>query len=393
MQAVLLAAGEGTRMGPLTDNTPKPMLPVADRPLVGHVATAAVAAGIEELIVVVGDESDAVRSYFGDQYRGVPVTYAVQPEQLGTADALEAAVECLDGPFAVFNGDVLFDPAGVERLLAGGPAIAIYRVPDPSNYGVVTVDDGQVTDIVEKPADPPSPWINAGAYVFPERARDWLDVSRSARGEYELTAVVAELIAAESVRAVALENWLDVGRPWELLAANECRLASIDRELRGTVSADADIRGPVVVEPGATVESGVVIEGPVYVDEDAIVGPNAHIRGATYLGEGVHVGTGTEIKNSVIRANTAVPHLSYVGDSVIGRDGNVGAGTNVANLRHDGREVRVTVEGDRVSTDRHKLGVVAGDGVKTGINTSIEPGVVLSSGTRTDPGEHVARDR
>jgi len=393
MQVVVLAAGQGTRMAPLTDNTPKPMLPVAGRPLAAHVADAAVDAGADELVLVVGYEGEDVRTYFGDSYRGVPVTYAVQSEQAGTADALRVARDELEGTFAVLNGDNLYDPAAIEALLADGPALGTYEVPDPSNYGVVSITDGVVTDIIEKPDEPPTNQINAGAYVFPAEARRWLDVSESERGEYEITDVLAKVIDDYDVTPVPLERWLDVGRPWELLEANEMLLDDIDRDLRGTVSDDVDLRGPVVVEEGATIEPGVVIEGPVYVDAGAEVGPNAYLRGSTYLGENVHVGNGVEIKNSVIRTDSAVPHLSYVGDSVIGLDVNFGAGTKVANLRHDGADVRLTVKGERVSTDRRKMGVVAGDGVKTGINTSIEPGVVLSSGARTEPGERISRDR
>ena len=393
MQTVVLAAGKGTRMSPLTDSTPKPMLPVAGRPLASHVADVAVEAGASELIFVVGYEAEAVRTYFGNSYRGVPVSYAVQPEQAGTADALRAARERLEETFAVLNGDNLYDQDGIDRLFSNGPAVATYEVPDPSNYGVVSISNGAITDIVEKPAEPPTDQINAGAYVFPEEATEWLDVPRSERGEFEITDVVARMIDARAVAPVTLERWLDVGRPWELLESNELMLETIERDIRGSVSEDADLRGPVVVEDGATIEPGVVIEGPVYVAAGAEIGPNAYLRGSTYLCEDVHVGHGVEIKNSVVCAGSDVPHLSYVGDSVVGRNVNFGAGTKVANLRHDDADVRVTVEGERVSTGRRKFGVVAGDNVKTAINTSIEPGVVLSSGARTKPGERVSRDR
>ncbi|WP_275736763.1 bifunctional sugar-1-phosphate nucleotidylyltransferase/acetyltransferase [Halorhabdus sp. SVX81] len=393
MQTVILAAGQGTRMGPLTESTPKPMLPVAGRPLVAHVADAAVEAGASELVVVVGYEAEAVRSFFGDTYRGVPVTFAVQETQAGTADAVRAARPELDSAFAVLNGDNLYDPGAIEQLFDNAPSLATYEVADPSNYGVVSVTDGIVTDIVEKPADPPTNLANTGAYVFPEAAIDWLDVPESQRGEYEITDVVSRVVDEHEVTPVTLSRWRDVGRPWELLEANETLLAELDGDVQGTVSEDADLRGTVVVEAGATIEPGVVIEGPVYVGAGASVGPNTYLRGATYLGENVHVGNGVEIKNSVIRSGTNVPHLSYVGDSVLGQDVNFGAGTNVANLRHDGDDVGLTVKGDRLSTGRRKFGVVVGDGVKTGINTSLEPGVTLSGGVRTEPGERVSRDR
>jgi UDP-N-acetylglucosamine diphosphorylase/glucosamine-1-phosphate N-acetyltransferase len=393
MQTVILAAGKGTRMRPLTETTPKPMLPVADRPLVAHVADTAVDAGASELLVVVGYEAGDVREYFGDSYRGTPVTVVRQEHQRGTADAVRAAREHLDGPFAVLNGDNLYDPAAIAELFERGPALAAMSVEDPTSYGVVSVDDGRVTDIVEKPADPPSSLANAGAYVFPAAAREWLDVPESERGEHEITDVVARVIAESDLSLVRVERWLDVGRPWELLEANEWKLGALEHSVRGEVADGATLRGPVVVEAGATVEPGVVIEGPALVRSGAHVGPNAYVRGRTLLGENVEVGHSVEIKNSVVMADTSVPHLSYVGDSVLGRSVNLGASTTVANLRHDDQNVRMTVKGERVSTGRRKFGVVVGDGAKTGIDTSLNAGVVLDAGARTEPGEQVLRDR
>ncbi|WP_415381867.1 bifunctional sugar-1-phosphate nucleotidylyltransferase/acetyltransferase [Halosimplex sp. TS25] len=394
MQVVLLTAGEGTRMRPLTESLPKPMLPVADRPLVAHGADAAVDAGASELVLVVGYEAEAVREYFGEEYRGVPVEYAVQEEQLGTAHAVQCASEHLDGPFVVLNGDDLYDRASVDALLsAEGPAVGTYRVDDPTSYGVFEVEDGVVTGIVEKPTDPPTDLVNVGLYRFPAEAREWLDVPLSERGEHEITDVLSKVIAERSVTTVGVERWLGCGRPWELLEANEWKVGELDRDIRGDVHERADLRGPVVVEEGATVDAGVVVEGPALIRSGAEVGPNAYVRGATLLAEDTHVGNGVEIKNSVVMEGTHVPHLSYVGDSVLGRDVNFGAGTKVANLRHDGESVRFTVKGDRVSTGRRKFGVVAGDGVKTGINTSLNPGVRLSAGATTNPGESVTRDR
>ncbi|MFB6309603.1 MAG: bifunctional sugar-1-phosphate nucleotidylyltransferase/acetyltransferase [Salinirussus sp.] len=393
MQVVILAAGKGTRMRPLTDNRPKPMLPVADRPLCAHTADAAVDAGATELIFVIGYEADHVKSYFGEQYRGVPVSYGNQEEQRGTAHAVRAVADRLDGAFAVLNGDDLYAPAGIAELLDGAPAVGTYEVDSPSEYGVFDIEGDRIDGIVEKPVDPPSNLINVGAYAFPAAAKNWLDVPVSERGEHELTDVLARTIAECNVQAVRMDRWLGVGRPWELLAANEWKLGLLERELRGKVAADAQLRGRVIIEEGATIEPGVVIEGPTLVRSGASVGPNAFIRGATLLCENVHVGHAVEVKNSVIMAGTNVPHLSYVGDSVLGRDVNLGAGTTVANLRHDGEPVEFTVKGQRVSTGRRKFGIVAGDGTRTGIDTSVDAGVCLSTDARTGPGETITRDR
>ena len=394
MQTVVLAAGEGTRMRPLTAHTPKPMLPVAGSPLVVHCLEDAIAAGASRVTVVVGYEADAVRTALADREWPVPVETVTQPTQRGTADAVRAARDALrDEPFAVLNGDVLYDRASLASLYDAGPAVGSFRVENPSAYGVLRVDDDQVHGVVEKPADPPSDLVNAGAYVFPAEARDWLNVDESTRGEAELTDVLQRTCETTAVSAVPFERWLDVGRPWELLAATEWKLDSLDREVAGDVDADATLRGDVRVEAGAVVEPGVVVEGPAHIGADCHIGPNAYIRGATSLGPGVRVGHGVEVKNSVVMAGSAIPHLTYLGDSVLGRNVNLGAGTTVANLRHDGESVQLTIKGERVDTGRRKFGVVCGDDVKTGVNCSLNPGVTLGTGVTVEPGETVRRDR
>ncbi|ERH07633.1 MAG: nucleoside-diphosphate-sugar pyrophosphorylase [Halonotius sp. J07HN4] len=397
MQTVVLAAGQGTRMRPLTDATPKPMLPAAGRPLLEHTLDRAADAGASRFVVVVGYEADHVRDHFGDSHDSVDIEYAKQTAQRGTADAVRAAAPNLDdAPFAVLNGDALYDPDSLATLYESGPAVGSYRVDNPSNYGVLQLDsddDSRVTGVVEKPADPDSNLINTGSYVFPATAKDRLDVSTSERGELELTDVLETVCAEKTVTAVPFDRWLDIGRPWELLAATEWLSESLETRLDGTVSDDATIEGAVVVEPGAIIKAGVTIEGPAYIGEDATVGPNAYIRGSTAVGAGANVGHAVEIKNSVLLGDATVGHLSYVGDSILGRGVNFGAGTTVANLRHDDEPVELTVKGDRVSTGRRKFGVVVGDNAKTGINTSLNAGVVLGTEMTTTPGEVLTRDQ
>lgn len=416
-------------MGPLTATTPKPLLPVAGKPLAAHVADTAVEAGADELILTVGYGGDQVREYFDDERAGVPVQYAEQPAQLGTADALAAAADLIEGDFAVLNGDSLYEADDLRRLFASAPQVGAVEVSNPSAYGVLVTDGDVVTEVREKPADPPSNLVNAGAYSFRADAVDLLDVPESERGERELTDVLDRVVNRDELCTVVFNEWLDVGRPWELLAANERRLPGrvdetaaeaapdggvqsagdnadpTDRSVDGDpedadrsastprVHPDATLRGDVVVEAGATVGPGVVIDGPVRVRSGATVGPNAYVRGASLIGEGAHVGHAVEIKNSVLMTDATVGHLSYIGDSVLGCGVNLGAGTSVANLRHDGEPVSLNVKDERTSTGRRKFGSVLGPDVQTGIQTGIDAGVTLSAGARTGPGETVTRDR
>ncbi|MGQ3330216.1 bifunctional sugar-1-phosphate nucleotidylyltransferase/acetyltransferase [Halorubrum sp. FL23] len=399
MYGVVLAAGRGTRMRPLTDRCPKPLLPVGDRSLLEQVFDTA-ADVVDEFVVVTGYRGEEIRDALGESYRDRPIHYVEQAEALGTAHAIAQAEPVVDDDFLVLNGDVVVD-ASLPRALADaeGTAVAATEVADPRAYGVLsTAADGSLAGIVEKPDEPPTTLANVGCYAFEPAVFEYVDrTPESERGEYEITTTI-ELLLDDGHRidvAPYEGTWLDVGRPWELLEANELALAALDGgvENAGAVEEDVHLHGAIVVEDGARVRSGAYVEGPALIREGADVGPNAYIRGPTVVGPDAHVGHSVEVKNSVLMADASVGHLSYVGDSVLGSGVNFGAGTNVANLRHDGENVRLTVKGDRVDTGRRKLGAIVGDGAKTGINTSLNAGVKLGAGETTGLGESVTRDR
>jgi len=338
-----------------------------------------------------------VREEVGEEHDGLTVKYVEQTERNGTGDAVELAEENDGESFVVVNGDVFFSSEVMERLVSQeGNSVSVKRVEDPSEYGVVEVSDRRATRIVEKPDEPPPELASAGVYVFDNRVFDYLrETTVSQRGERELTDAVADMLE-DGVRFGVVEHdafWLDVGYPWNLLEANGHVLGSIERRLDGTVEEGATVKGNVVVEEGAHLLSGAYVEGPALVRRGAEVGPNAYVRGSSVVGEGVHVGHSVEVKNSVLMRGVSVRHLSYVGDSVLGEDVNFGAGTVVANLRHDNENVRAQVKGKVIDTERRKFGVIVGDGAKTGVNTSLNAGVRLGVGATTEPGEAVTRDK
>ncbi len=396
MDAVIVAAGRGTRMRPLTDTRPKPLLPVGEQTLLERLLEQC-APLVDRIVIVVGYRGRAIREQIGTQYQETPIVYREQTDRQGTADAIAQVQDVVSDRFLVLNGDVVIEQTLLEKLAAAdGHAIASTTVADPSAYGVLETTDGAVQAIHEKPTQPPTNRINVGLYAFEPSIFNAIGaIGESPRGEYEITDAVDQIIAdGTTVSAVSYDGpWLDVGRPWELLEATSVTMAELEPRIDGTIEDGATIHEPVVVAEGARVRAGAYIEGPVIIGPGADVGPNAYLRPGTVLGENVHVGNGVEIKNAILMPETAVSHLSYVGDSVLGADVNFGAGTTVANLRHDDRAVAMTVKGERVDTGRRKLGVVVGDRTKTGINTSLNAGVVLGVGTKTSPGETVMEDR
>lgn len=385
MKGYILTAGEGVRMRPLTSNIPKPLLPVAGRPFLEHNIESLKAAGIKDLILLVGWKANRVREHFGDgKDYGVKIEYVEQKERLGTAHAIGMVEGRTDGPFLCLYGDVVLTKKSVNGMLehykkVKGSVVALASVLDPKRYGCVEVEDGVVKSIVEKPESPTSNLVNAGAYVLEPEIFDAIrSTGKSVRGEYEVTDSFRILMDKKHLFAHKLTGeWIDVARPWDLLEANRILMTDLESEVEGDVSERAELRGPVQVRKGSAVGPGSVVIGPAIIGEDTEVGPNAYIRPSTYVGDGCKVGNAVEVKNSIVMDGTKIPHLSYVGDSVIGERCNLGAGTKVANLRLDEREVSVIIDGRRTSSGRRKLGVIMGDDVKTGINATIDVGTII----------------
>ncbi len=184
-----------------------------------------------------------------------------------------------------------------------------------------------------------------------------------------------------------------VNYPWDLLRMNEEVLALMDESsILGEVSPLATLQGVVRIAQGARILPGTVIEGPALIGPNTQVGPNAYIRGATSIGANCFIGNGAEVKNSIIYNNTTVSRQCYVGDSILGSHVILGAGTCTENHRHDGRNHVAVVAGTPIETGRQKLGVIAGDGVRTGVNTSIDPAIRIGIARTTIPGSYVAED-
>lgn len=378
-------------MRPLTRSRPKVMLPVGGIPLLEEILTRAKSAGVDDFVLVVGYCQEAVRAHFGDGSAfGFRIRYAYQEEQRGTGHALAVSEDLAQQRFLVLNGDILPDLAALREMAkAGEPAVSAFRVADPCRYGVFLIRDGMLESVVEKCDDPPTDLANAGIYLLDRRIFGALQsVPLSSRGEYELTDALNALVRAGArMKVQELQEWIEVGRPWDILTASASVLACRSFEVDGVVEAGAYLGGQVHVGSGTVVRSGSYIEGPVWIGRDCDIGPNCYIRSGTCLGDRVRVGNAVEVKNSTVMDGTKIGHLSYIGDSVIGSGCNFGAGTIVSNLRHDDRPVPSFVKGERVDSGRRKLGVIMGDDVKTGIHTTIYPGTVIEAGFRSRPGE------
>jgi NDP-sugar pyrophosphorylase family protein len=187
----------------------------------------------------------------------------------------------------------------------------------------------------------------------------------------------------------AFANHFNPAAPWELLGEplDEILASLPSSEIHGQLAPDVHLVGDrIVICPGARIHPTAVIEGPIYIGRDVEIRPGAYLRGGIWIGDRCIVGANTEIKRAILLPHAKAPHLNYVGDSILGADVNLGAGTILSNFRHDGGQIRIPHNGNRLDTGRRKLGAILGDGVLTGCNSVLHPGVVVGRGTQIYPG-------
>lgn len=330
MKGLILAAGRGTRLRPLTHTRPKPVIRVAGRPIIHYALDNLREAGIEEIGVVVSPETE---KDIREALSGYQVRYILQEEPQGLAHAVAVAREFLgQSPFVLYLGDNLFQK-GIGRFLNAfgegvSAVIALVRVKNPSQFGVAVLQGERIVRLVEKPKDPPSDLAVAGVYVFtPEVLEVIQDLKPSARGEYEITDAIQGLVdRGKRVVGVEVEGWWkDTGRPEDLLDANRLLLEELAPQVEGHVEG-SQLTGRVVVERGAKVVGSTVI-GPAFIGEGALV-EGAYIGPFTSLGPGARV-VRSEVEYSILEDHAVLEDVALrlqesilgVGAKVKSRDG------------------------------------------------------------------------
>lgn len=370
MRAVVLAAGEGSRLRPLTATQPKVMLPVANRPILEHVVEALVDNDVTDLTLVVGYRRERVQSHFDDgEAFGCEITYTLQDQLLGTAHALAQAPES-DEETVVIGGDNVVGAELVGDLLDApeGPALAVHDSETPSKYGVVRLEGDRVVDILEKPALSEPSLVSTGVYRFPPSFHRTVR-EQVKSGRTGLSAVLAhEIDEGTVVRAVRSDGlWMDALYPWDILELNASMQAmrDDDRPRDARIHEDATVDG--LVGDGGAVAAG------------AVVGPDCS------LGDGVSVGAGAVLENCVVYDDARIGPGSTLCDTVVGEGADLGARTTCPTGRSD---VKATdgyheVEG---------FGAVVAEDARIGGGATLAPGVLVGARARIGVGATVRRN-
>lgn len=366
-----MAGGEGTRLRPLTMNEPKPMLPMANKPMAEHIVSLLRRHGIDEIVVTVAFLANTIRTYFGDGSEfGVHLIYATEQNLLGTAGSVLNAREVLDERFLVISGDILTD-IDLSALIAyheekGAMAtLALKAMANPLEFGIVITDDeGRIERFLEKPGwgQVFSDTINTGIYVLEPEVLEKIPSDRPADfSEHVFPALLEE--GSPLYAFVTDRYWEDVGNLDAFLRAHKDILDN-----KVDVAIDAfPLRQGVYIGSGAEVEPSATVETPVLIGDNCRIGPGARIGAYTVLGKNVRVGANSSLERSIVFDNC------YLGRGVVTRGAVIGRSSQVREGAH--LDEGVVIAGS-CQVGRH---AVISSGVKIYPNKVVEAGATVTS--------------
>ena len=327
MKAVILAAGEGKRLKPFTEDRPKVMLPLANKPILEHILEALIKNGINDIILVVGFKKESILDYFGNgQKFGVKIEYVTQERQVGTGHALLQAESYMDSDFLVLPGDNIIDKASVAAIMQikGYNALLIENSHTPSKYGVVHTKNDTITDIIEKPVTSELNQVSTGIYRFNLSIFDFLKKAMKV-GKNDITDAV-QLILKNGKQIYFKKGkggWMDVIYPWDILDVNAKILQETSQVTSGTIEKNVTIKGVVNIGKGTIIHSGSYLLGPVVIGNDCEIGPHSCIFPSSSIGNNVAVYPFTEIRQSVLMDGCTIGSHSLISYSVIGKDASI----------------------------------------------------------------------
>ncbi len=345
------------------------MLSIAGKPIVQYVVESLAQNGIRNIVLVVGYRREQVFDYMGSGEKfGVDITYITQERQLGTAHALAQAKAVTESEFLVLPGDNLIEADAIAQFIAVKPeAMLVKRVDNPARYGVVTIENGIVKDIVEKPEEAKSNVVNTGIYVFTTEIFSFIEA------QLDIPDVLNNMLAqGKPINAQKTDGtWLDIVYPWDILSLNNAVLRQIRDSLGGTIETGVSLKGLVSVGEDTIIRSNSYIVGPVVIGNNCDIGPNVCILPATSIGDNVVISPFSNVKNSAIGNDVSIGPGCIIQDSVIDK-GCVIKGHFTA--CSDQADVEVDDEHHLVN-----IGAMLGEGCSLGNNVVAQPGVIVGN--------------
>ncbi len=392
MKAIILASWKGTRLRPLTNTIPKPLIKIMWKSILEYILEW-IYKQVSEIVIVVKYLKEKIIEEIWDNFKWTKITYVVQSEKKGTAAALEnidfwnSQEEIL-----VLNWDSIFDKKDLEKIInLDSYGALVLETDTPEKYGIFKQDkDWFAKKIIEKPIEFVWNLANLWVYKFSSEILDLVKkVEISARWEYEITDAINLFLKNNKFKLIPLEwKFIDVWYPWDILEANSYFLDKLKKsQIDWKIEENVTIKWNIILEEWAILKSGTYIEWNVFIWKNTSIWPNCYVRGNSVFWENCHIWNACEIKNSCFWNNSKAWHLTYIWDSIIWNNVNFWAWFLIANLRHDNKNIKVMLKEKLVDTGRRKLGCIVWDNVKIWIWTRIYPGRILDTDSTTLPWE------
>ncbi len=386
-KAVVLAAGEGKRLRPFTETMPKVMLPVANKPLLEYVFDATRKSGISEIIVVVGYKKEVIMEHFKD-YKNIKITYVHQDRQLGTAHALLQAKKHIKEPFIVLAGDNIIDPASIAKLIKDQSdySLLIKEHPHTSKYGVVFVENKNISRIVEKPKEDVGRYISTGIYKLP--ASVFSDIERCyTQGIHALSSVIQTLVEkGKHINTLLAKSWMDIVYPWDLITVNEAMIQTTNESISGTIEKGVTIKGPVSIGKDTKIYAGCYIVGPVIIGDNCEIGPHACIFPSTSIGHNTAVHPFSEIRSSVIMNDVHIASSSHISHSIIGKGCLIGDSFSTITGK-----TTIEIENEFKKLER-PIGAMIGEDCTIESHVVVDAGRIIGRKCRISPMKHIIKN-
>lgn len=391
MKAIILAAWEGSRLRPLTNTTPKPMIKIMWKPILEH-NLESIYKYVKEIIIVVKYKAEIIENYFWNNFKWVPMIYHLQNDEKWTW----AAIKWIESDFdlIVLNWDSIFNKNDLKTILEYKWYWALVKqVINPEIYGVFKVDDdNNIREIVEKPENYIWNLANLWVYKFNSNILEIVkNIPLSKRWEYEITDAINVYINKYPLKAIEIKKeFIDVWYPWDILKANSFFLDKLkESEIKWKIEDNVTIKWNIILWKWSILKSWTYIEWNVYIWENTSIWPNTYIRWNTVIWDECRIWNAVEIKNTSIWDKTNLAHLSYIWDSIIWNHVNIWGGFISANVRHDNKNIKVMIKWELIDSWLRKLWIIIWDNVKTWIKSYSMPGRIIENDGFTLPWEMI----
>ena len=394
MKLIILAAWEGSRLRPLTNTTPKPLIKIFWKAIIEHnlenILSPENKRFFDEIIFIVKYKKEKIKEYFWDKYNWIKITYKTQGDKKWTAWAL-MWLDILDDVL-IINWDSIFDKEDLNKIVKfSWYWVLVKKVEDPNKYGIFNIkNDNTINKIIEKPDS--FVWDLANLWVYKLNCDIFKyinNVSISPRWEYEITDAINEFAEKFPLKAIEIDwKFIDIWYPWDILTANAHFLNKLsESKISWEIENNVVIKWNIILEKWAILKSGTYIEWNCYIWKNTSIWPNIYLRWDTCIWDNCKIWSNNEIKNSSIWDNTNIAHLSYIWDSIIGNNINIWGGFMTANLRHDWNNIKVPVKWILTDSWLRKLWIIIWDNVKTWVKAYSMPWRIVENNTMIMPWE------